>query len=302
MKKIKNFIIFDVIVLLLKVIGGIVTHSFTFLASGILDIVLIISYLIVIGSKNNNKGKGILTSIYGLIVILSGLSVIFVSFITDIKRTSLFLILFIILTLICRYLITCFYTNSSYQKKKGLLTNSFMISNYDFYSYGVIIVAMILMKISKWVSVFSYADRLGTILISILIIIKGFKIIKNSFNYLEDLDEAKEEEFKKEIESKDEVKSVSKIDVNSFGGLRRVTCNLTLKDGISIIDVNTFVVNLQDYLLKLGDSVTINLVEAKKVRKKPKVRSKKQDARNSRGGNSKTNSKKKNTKKKNKKR
>lgn len=302
MKKIKNFIIFDFIVLVLKVCGGLLTHSYTFLASGIFDGLLIISYLLACGKNNNNKLKGVFTSIFGLLVILSGLSIIFVSFTNDIKRTSLFLIIFILLTLICRYLITCFYTNSSYQKKKGLLTHSYMISNYDFYSYGVIIIAMILMKISKWVDILKYADRIGTILISALIIIKGFKIIKNSFNYLEDLDEEVEEEYKKEINSRDEVKGVSKLEVSSFGGLRSVNCDIALKDGISMIDVNTFVVNLQDYLLKLGDVVTINLVEAKKVRKKPKVRSKKQDARNSRGGNSKTNTKKKNTKKKNKKR
>jgi divalent metal cation (Fe/Co/Zn/Cd) transporter len=301
MKKIKNFIIFDFIVLLLKVVGGIVTHSYTFLASGILDVVLIISYL-VICKKDNNKIKGILTSIYGLLIILSGLSIIFVGFITEIKRTSLFLIIFIILTLICRYLITCFYTNSSYQKKKGLLTHSYMISNYDFYSYGVIIVAMVLMKVSKWVDVLKYADRIGTILIAALIIIKGFKIIKNSFNYMEDLEEIIEKEYLLEIGKREEVKYVSRVDVFATGGLRAVECDITLRDGISLIDVNTFVVNLQDYLLKLGDVVTINLVEAKKMRKKPKVRSKKQDARNSRSGNSKKNTKKKNTKKKNKKR
>ena len=119
---------------------------------------------------------------------------------------------------------------------------------------------------------------------------------------MEDLDEEIEKEYLLEIGKREEVKYVSKVQVNSFGGLRSVECDLDLREGISMIDVNTFVVNLQDYLLKLGESVTVNLIEAKKARKKPKVRSKKQDARNSRSGNSKKNTKKKNTKKKNKKR
>ena len=63
-----------------------------------------------------------------------------------------------------------------------------------------------------------------------------------------------------------------------------------------MIDINTFMVTLQDYLLKVADSIYI-VMNNKQV-KKGKIN----NARNSRSGNSKTNTKKKNTKKTNKKR
>ena len=77
--------------------------------------------------------------------------------------------------------------------------------------------------------------------------------------------------------------------------------NLILNNNLTMLDLNTFVVSLQDYLLKIADVVEVKLQEELIV-KRPKVRSLKQDARNSGSGNSKTNTKNKNTKKKNKKR
>ena len=146
-----------------------------------------------------------------------------------------------------------------------------------------------------------YADRVGVVLIVLLVIYKAFRIIKNSFGYLEG------EELKKvvedEITSREEVKKIERILVNSFGGVRHITIDILLNERISMVDINTFVITLQDYLLKFGDVVDINMINGvEKKKSKPRVRSLKQDARNSGSGNSKTNTKKKNTKKKNKKR
>ena len=103
------------------------------------------------------------------------------------------------------------------------------------------------------------------------------------------------------MSSRTEVKKFVSINTIEFGGIRKAKCNLVLNNNLTMIDLNTFVVSLQDYLLKIADVVEVNLVDEVKP-KKPKVRSLKQDARNSGSGNSKTNAKKKNTKKKNKKR
>ena len=83
---------------------------------------------------------------------------------------------------------------------------------------------------------------------------------------------------------------------------------LLFQNGINLNDLSGFVLSLQDYALKFGEMVSVNLVEQVKVTNKsnklnkPHVRSKKEDARNSGSRNGKTNSKKKNTKKTNKKR
>lgn len=303
MKEVKTFLIFEIVIVLLKVLGSFLCNSYALLASSVLDLSLIIVSLCVIKKGDNKKYKGIITSILGILMILGGVFVIFFSFIGSIKKVSLWLLLFIIVTLLIRYIVGCFYTNAGYQKKKGLLSYGIINSNVDFIIYGILFGTLVLSKISKWIEIFKYADRLGTILISLLVIVKGLKIIINSFKYLESKENDIGDEYKKEIVDRSEVKKLVSLQKYSFGGINSVRCDISLRDGISIIDVNTFVVTLQDYLLKIADVGIINLVDqSEKNKVKPKVRSKKQDARNSRSGNSKTNTKKKNTAKKNKKR
>lgn len=299
-KEVKIFILVEVILLALKVLAGIVCNSNTMLASAILEIVLITSSLFVLKQRDNKKYKGIISSVYGFIVILLGLGITFYSVVSDIKKVSWLILLFIFISVLVRYIVGCFYSNTNYKKKKGILGYTNLNSNTDFYIAGILLVVLILSKLSKWVNILKYADIIGTVLVSLFVIYKGIKIIKNSFRYLED----KENEFieyEKEINDRKEVKRLISINTYAFGGLRKAKCNLVLSDSLTMIDVTSFVVTLQDYLLKIADVVEVNLLADIKP-KKPKVRSLKQDARNSGSRNSKTNTNKKNTKKKNKKR
>ena len=300
MKEVKTFIIVEILLAILKVVAGLVCHSYAMIASSLLEIVIIISSLLVVKRKDNKKYKGIITSVWGFIITLLGLGMIFWSVIAKVQKVSWLILLFLFICVLARYMVGCFYSNSNYRKKKGILGFSNINSNIDFYMAGIIIVVLILSKVSKWVEIFKYADIIGTVLISLYIIFKGIKIIRNSFRYFEDT-KIELEEYENEIKNRSEIKKLVSININSFGGLRRAKCNIVLKDTLTMIDVTTFIVTLEDYLLKIADVVEVNLLEDIKP-KKPKVRSLKQDARNSRSGNSKTNTKKKNTTKKNKKR
>jgi len=303
-KEVKVFVRVNFLVFLIKLIGGLLSHSITMITSGIYDLVLISTALFLLKEKENQKNKAIFSSIWGFLIILVGLGTIFISEIVDLNKTSFFVILFVLVALVVRYIVSCYFTNMNYQKKKGILNFNVINSTIDFVNYGVILGALVLCKLSKWIDIFKYGDRLGVIIISIFIIIKGIKVVINSFKYLEEKEEnLVTDEIQEEIKKRSEVKKLGDINIHSFGGLRRVDCNLQLNNGISMVDVNSFVVTLQDYLLKIADAVKINLVEnTKVVKKKAKVRSLKQDARNSGSRNSKTNTKKKNTKKKTKKR
>ncbi|MDE5888625.1 MAG: hypothetical protein K2H20_01250, partial [Bacilli bacterium] len=122
MKEVRAFLIADLIVLIIKVLGGILTHSYTMIASGIYDVALILVSLITIKLSENKKYKGVISSLLGLLIVILGIGIIFVSFVNKINRVSLFIILFILVSIIVRYMVSSFYTNISYQKKKGLLT------------------------------------------------------------------------------------------------------------------------------------------------------------------------------------
>ena len=301
MKDVKKIIITDLILLLVKLVGGLLCHSLTMLSSMLLELSVIVISLFLYKKSDNKKYKGIISSLLGFLIILSSLFLIYYGVVSDIKNTNWFIILFVILLAIIRYIVSCFMTNVSYQKREGVLLIGKMHSTIDFISYGVVLGALVLTKLSKWVKIFKYGDILGMIIISLFVIYKGIKVIVNSFKYIEEKNNIDLSTYVTEIEKNKEIKSVEKLDLTSFGGLNYAHLNITLKEGVSMIDVNTLVLSIQDYLLKISDVVRVNLVK-KTVIRKAKVRSKKADARNSRGRNSKTNTKKKNTKKKNNKR
>lgn len=301
MKEVKKFILVDFIVLLIKVLAGFICRSNAILASGIYDLLLIIMSLLVLKRKENTKMKGVLTSLIGFVFILGSIGFLFYVFQTKLLIPSLFLLLFLVITLIIKYLIGCYYTNVNFQKRKGLLDYGNMNSTLDFIIYGVILFTLILGKISKWIAILKYSDRVGVVIIFVLIVYKAFQLIKNSFHYVEGYELPKVVE--DEIVARKEVKKIQRILINSFGGVRHITIDISINEATSLMDVNTFVITLQDYLLKYGDVVDVNMVQSVEKKKiKPKVRSLKQDARNSRSRNSKTGTKKKNTGKKNKKR
>lgn len=303
MKEVKVFTISNLLISILKMLGGFLGNSFTMVASGLYDLELWISSLFLFFNKKSNTIKGIITSLWGLIILLLGLGIIFISEVLPIKVVSFWIMLFLVISVLIRYFVPCFYTNINYRKKKGVLSQGIINSSVDFYNYGIIFVTLVLSKLSGYFDILKYVDRLGTILVSILIVIRGIKIIRNSFKVLENnITDDMNEQVKEEINKRDEVDAVKNIKLSNYGGLIKVDCSLRLKNNVSLLDLNTFVITLQDYLLKIfkGNVVQINLVD--NVKKKVKVRSMKQDARNSRGRNSKANVKKKNSKQKNKKR
>lgn len=304
MKEIKSFIIVDLIILILKVLSGLFLHSYTVLVSGVFDLIFVLGMLLV--SKKNlekKKARGLFTSLLGALGILLVLITLFFAFTMKIRRTSVWIILPVVICLVARYIVSCFSTNASYQKKKGLLSVGIIGSTYDFASYIIVIIAMILMKVSKWVAFLKYSDRIGAVIIGLFVIYKSYELIRHSFASLKDMEKEVPEEYINEIGSRKEVKKLDKIELKSYGGFINAECSIQINEGVSMVDVNSFVITLQDYLLKIADVVKICLVEKKEEKKpkKVKVRSKKQDARNSRSGNSKKSTKKKNPKQKNKK-
>lgn len=296
MSSIKKFIIADLIVFLVKVGGGVLCNSYTLLTSAGYDLSLILMSLFCIKNVKNTKVKAIVSSLFGLLLIMGSISLVFVSFITKILKPSLLLIIFILIGIIARYVVTALSVNNNYTKGEGLLTYSNLNSNVDFFNYIVIIVSLVLCKVSKWVDILKYADRLGTIIIASLIFIKGFKIIINSFSYVEDKVSDLDEKYLAEINNRNEIKKVTSIIYNNYGGIRFIRLNVNMKPNINMVDINTFMITLKDYLLKKAEIASVNLVKEVPVKKV------KSNARNSRSGNSKTSTKKTAVKKKNKKR
>lgn len=284
MKEVKKILFIEIIILIIKLIGIYFTKSTALLANSLLDILLIIISILLLKNKNNKTYKNILSSLISFIFILLSLGVIFISMITN-YVPSLWVILFVIIPLILRYITSCFYTTINYQKKSGLIGYSNITSNLEFYSYLIIIITTITNHLTKWLPILKYSSRIGTVLIAILLIIKCLKHINNSLN--------------NKIEKQDKIadKNIIKINnynINYYGGYKKINLNIQLKNNLSLIDLNSFILSLQDYLLKKYDVVEITTKE--------EMKQVNYYARNSRSRNSKTNTKKQNSKQKNKKR
>ena len=297
-RSIKKFIVANIIVMLLKVIASYVCKSYTILVSGLYELLLIFSSLFVNGNKDNKKYKTILTSVLSFLFIIGSIGLSFLSVISSYNRSSLFIILFVVIALLVRYVVSCFNTNSVYSKKEGIIAYSNINSNLEFLHYGVIIGAMILSYIGKWFDICKYGDKIGTILISLIVIIKSVKILANGFKYVQDQDLVINDDVLNELKNRKEIKKVNSISYNNFGGFRKINLVVEFSDNLSLIDLNTFIVTLSDYLLKFAEVIHVELVKKKENIYKKVIR----NARNSRSGNSKANAKKTNSRKKNKKR
>ena len=291
------------IVVLIKLLGGLLTHSYTMISSCLLDLLLIIISKVAMIKKEDSKVRRVITSLIGFIMLLGAISVVVFSIIYPFGKVSAWIILFAVITMIVKYMANCYYTNVNYKRKSGMLSYGNINSTLDFVSLVIFIVVMILSKCSRWLAILKYADVVGTILIASYIGYRGLLVLIHSIKKTnEEKINNVLEGYKTEISARSEIKKVEKLSLLNYGGLNYIKCSVVLSDGLSMIDANSFIVTLQDYLLKIADVCKIDLVDPNIKPKHVKVRSLKEDARNSRSRNSKTNSKKKNSTKKNKKR
>ena len=67
------------IVVLLKILGGLLTHSYTMISSCVLDLLLIIISKIAMIKGEDSKGKRVVTFLIGLIMILSAIILVILS-------------------------------------------------------------------------------------------------------------------------------------------------------------------------------------------------------------------------------
>lgn len=289
MKNIRKFLVGNFIILALKIVGGLFLHSNTLLASSLFELVNIINSLFSY-SKTDKGYKKFVSCFYSIIFVVGIVILNIIGFKMDTKP-SLLILLILFACLVMRYVILTFNINASSRRKTNTVLFSNLSSNQDAFNYIVIIVSIILCKISRWVDILKYGDKIGCIIISLLIVMKLCKIIVNTFRKVDYI-----ADYEKELNNRKELKRAPVINVSSFGGIRRFNVSITPKDNIGMVDFSSFMVNLQDYLLKKCDVAYVTLQEDNAYRKVIN------NARNSGSGNSTKNAQRKNTKKKNKKR
>ncbi len=309
----KSYLICDLVIMVLKGLIGIVGGSLTLVSTVIYDIFINITSILALKAKEETKkSTSIFTSIYGFIIVLVSILIVYLAFNIKVMKPSLLILIILLFALVSNYIITVVKTNSSVTKKEGTLGIGNKNSNINMSLYIITAISIIMYKFTKFFKIFKYSDRVGVILIAILIAYQGIKIIARSFQHMEDTEEELKKIINEEVNKQKEVKNVTGVTITSIGGIKNVNVSLKLQDKQSLPDLITFVVTLCDYLLKYGNYASVTLVKnvsRKGVRASTKKSTKtntnkgaKTNAGNSRSTNSKKSTKKKNSKKKNKKR
>ena len=293
-----TYLVMDFIIIGLKILAGVFGHSLTLLATILFDLVVIVTSFLAFKSKEETtRGRMVGTAFYSFIVCLASMCYVYVTFKMKLMKPSLLITIFLLLCLVLNYVITVYKSNMSYNKKEGLLGGSNKNSSVNIIMYIVVLASVI---ISKWGSLWKaleYSDRVGALIICIFIIYYALRILVRSFKFLEQEKEEKiTGDITEEVNKCSEVKNITKINILSNGGIRKIDIDLKLQPSIKTTDLITFVVTLEDFLLKYCDFASVNLV--KHVNRSGA----RKNARNSGSTNSKKSTKKKSTKKKSKKR
>lgn len=297
-KDYNGYLIMDFIIIGLKLLAGLLGHSLALLATILFDVVVIITSFIAFRSKEKTtRGRMVGTAFYSFIVCLLSILYVFITFKIKIMKPSLLILIFLLLCLVLNYVTTVYKSNVSYSKKEGILGGSNKNSSVNIIMYIVVLASVI---ISKWGSLWKqlrYADRIGATIISLFTIYYALRILVRSFKFLEEEQEEKlNGVITEEVNKCKEVKNITKINILSNGGIRKIDIDLKLQPGIGLTDLITFVVTLEDFLLKYCDFASVNLV--KHINRSGA----RKNARNSGSTNSKKSTKKKSTKSKSKKR
>ena len=297
-KDYNGYLIMDFIIIGLKLLAGLLGHSLALLSTILFDVVVIITSFIAFRSKEKTtRGRMVGTAFYSFIVCLLSILYVFITFKIKIMKPSLLILIFLLLCLVLNYVTTVYKSNVSYSKKEGILGGSNKNSSVNIIMYIVVLASVI---ISKWGSLWKqlrYADRIGATIVSIFTIYYALRILVRSFKFLEEEQEEKlNGVITEEVNKCKEVKNITKINILSNGGIRKIDIDLKLQSSIGLTDLITFVVTLEDFLLKYCDFASVNLV--KHVNRSGA----RKNARNSGSTNGKKSTKKKSTKSKSKKR
>ena len=260
MKDNKKFLIITILIIAFKLLGGFLCKSNAFIMSAVMDIILFVNILLLLKEWKNNKVKGVISSIWGFVIIIGSILLGTLVMLPHNNKVSMWIIFFLILTLMMRQLVNILYTAFNYGRRKGVIGYSYLNSSYDLFTAGVVLVSAILSKFAGKVSFLKYSDNIGMLIMVALICFFGLKIIIRSFKYLAN----KEIDFTKyisEVSNRSEVKDFISINLNSFGGINNAMCTLVLTPNLELVDAATFVVSLEDFLLKEVDLVEVNIVE-----------------------------------------
>lgn len=181
----------------IKIIIGFIGNSKALIADGVHSLSDLSTDIIAIfgnrlskkpADDNHPYGHGkinYLTSfVIGIFIVLMGFALFKNSFNTSLLVPSKITILVVIITIIVKYMVSSLLISVGKKQNNSILIASGKESFGDVFSSILVLVSLVFSQFSDKVYIFKYTDMIGSIIISIIIIIMGVKILIENFSSL----------------------------------------------------------------------------------------------------------------------
>lgn len=235
---------------LTKLILGVIAKSKALIADGIhsfsdlsTDIISLIGNKMALKKPDfehpygHGKIEYLTSIIIGLIILILGFSLIYNSF-SDNSFSIASIVLFTsLLTIICKFLLSRYIIFYGKKYNNSILIASGKESSMDVISSIVVLLSSIFTYFIRYVSWFSYADMLASIIVGIFIIKTGYQILSENISTIIDeqvTDDVYISKLEKIILSSKLVKKIDSLIIIKLGHNYKLTCELSMDGDLSI--------------------------------------------------------------------
>ncbi|MDD4036456.1 MAG: cation diffusion facilitator family transporter [Bacilli bacterium] len=247
-----------------KIIFGIIGHSRALIVDGVHSFSDLITDMVAMAGdrisrvpadKEHPYGHGkaeYITSLFiGSIIFLLGLSLIIDTILKPSYIPDNAVVIVIVSTIIAKYLLARYIIRIGKLEKNNILISSGQESYTDVLSSLVVLVSFILSKFNKYHIIFTYSDKVGGIIISVLILRVGFRIIKENTNALMD-EKVNDKQFlirvNRLIKKCKEVKKVDSIHIIKNGHYYKVNIQISVDRDLTLLESHDIAHKVEDYL------------------------------------------------------
>lgn len=257
----------NVFLTFLKIIVGILGNSKSLVADGVHSLSDLSTDIIAIfGDKLSKKpadddhpyGHGkinYLTSVLiSVLIIIMGFTLFKNSFSVSSNIPEKITILVVCITIIIKYFVSSLLIKVGKKENNSILIASGRESFGDVFSSILVLVSLVTSQFSNQVAIFKYTDMLGSIIISIIIVIMGFRILMDNFSSLigqMELSQTKIDEVLSFLDENIKNKEIKIVDILllKYGTYYRSVIKILVPENLSVKELIQINKSIENYLL-----------------------------------------------------
>jgi len=256
---------------ILKIMAGIISNYASLIADGVHSFSDLITDIVsILGNKLSNKpadlehpfGHGIIEYITSIIIsatiIILGVNLMINAFSHEISIPSLFIMFVSLFTIIAKYILSTYIYKKGIKYSNNILIASAKESKSDVVSSIFVLISIILIQFSNFITIFKYADIVGTILISLLIIRTGYIVLKDNLSKIigEQInDEEYIESLKKIILKQENILEIKNLYVLKNGPYYKLLSNISMNGDITVSLAHNIIDEVENDLKQFDDKI-----------------------------------------------